>query len=54
MYVNNLLRKRGLKIYKNYFDFLSISSKFFIVRVFIVIKYSTTANQLSTEQSKFL
>ena len=46
MYVNNLLRKRGLKLYKKYFEFLSIPSKFFKVRVFRVIKYSTTANQL--------
>ena len=29
MYVNNLLRKRGLKLYKKYFDFLSIPLKFF-------------------------
>ena len=50
MYVNNLVRKRNLKLYKKYFEFLSISSKLFIVRVFIVIKYLTNANQLSTEQ----
>ena len=50
MYVNNLLRKKSLKLYKKYFEFLSIPSKFFIVRVFIVIKYLTTTNQLSTEQ----
>ena len=31
MYVNNLLRKRGLKLYKKiYFEFLSIPSKFFL------------------------
>ena len=49
MYVNNLLRKKGLKIYKKIFRSL-VDSLFFIVRVFIVIKYSTTANQLLTEE----
>ena len=28
MYVDNLLRKKGLKLYKKYFEFLSIPSKF--------------------------
>ena len=32
MYVNNLLRKGGLKLYKKYFEFLSIPSRFFIVK----------------------
>ena len=51
MYVDDLLREMGLKLYKKiYFEFLSIPSKFFAVRVFIVIKYLATANQLSTEQ----
>ena len=39
MYVNTLLRKRGLELYKKYFEVLSILLSFFIVRVFIVIKY---------------
>ena len=50
MYGNNLLRKRGLKLYKKKLEILSIPSQFFIVRAFIVIKYSTTTNQLPTER----
>ena len=51
MHVNNLLRKRGLKIYKkNISNFCRFLLNFFIVRVSIVTKYWTTANQLSTEQ----
>ena len=47
MYFNNPLRKRGLKLYKKIFRiFVDSFYVFFIVRVFIVIKYSTTANQL--------
>ena len=42
--------KKGLETKKKpYFKFLSIPSKFFC-RVFIVIKYLTTTNELSTEQ----
>ena len=38
MCANNLLRKMGLKLHKKkYFEFSSIPSSFFIVRVFIVI-----------------
>ena len=48
-----LFWEKVLETYKTYFKFLSILSKFFIVRVFIVIKYLTTANQLLTEQQKF-
>ena len=33
MYIGNLLRKRGLKLYKKYFEFLSIPSWLFIIRV---------------------
>ena len=33
MNVNNP-RKKGLKLYKKYFEFLSIASKFFIVKSF--------------------
>ena len=47
--------EKGLEtLQKECFEFLSIPSTFFIVKVFIVIKYSTTANQLSTKQLKFL
>ena len=46
MYKCMLMRKKGLKLYKRYFEFLLIPSKFF----FVVIKYLTTAKQLSTEQ----
>ena len=43
--------KEAWNFTKKYFEFLSILSKFFfVVRVFIVIKYLTTENQLSTEQ----
>ena len=51
MYVNYLLKKRGLKLYKkNILNFCQFLLSLSIVRVFIVIKYSTTVNQLSTEQ----
>ena len=51
MYVNKLVRKGGLKLYKkNISKFCQFFLSFFIVRGFIVIKYSTTANQLSTKQ----
>ena len=50
MYDNNLLRKKSLKLYKKYSEFLSIPCKLFIVRVFTVIEYLTTANWLSIEQ----
>ena len=54
MYVNSLLRKRGLKLYKKkYFEFYRFLPSFFIVRIFKIIEYSKTANQLSTEQYKF-
>ena len=49
--INNLLRKRDLKLYKkNISNFCRFLLSFFIVRIFIVIKYSTTTCQLSTEQ----
>ena len=41
MYVDNLLRKKGLKLHKKYFEFLLIPSKFVIVRVFIVINLNS-------------
>ena len=51
MYVNNLLRNRGLKLdKKNISNFCLFLPSFFIDRVFKVIKYLTTINQLSTEQ----
>ena len=39
---------------KNISNFCRFLLSFFAGRVFIVIKYLTTANQLSTEQQKFL
>ena len=44
------VEKKGFETLQKIFRIFAISSEFFIVRVFIVIKYSTTANQLSTEQ----
>ena len=42
MYVNNLLRKRGLKLCKKIFRiFVDSFLVFLLLRVFIVIKYST-------------
>ena len=49
MYLNNLLSKRGLKLCKRYFEFLSIPSFHGSI-----IKYLTPENQWSTEQSRFL
>ena len=49
MYVNNLLRKKGLETLKKN-RILSIPSWFFTVKAFLVVNYSTAANQLSKEQ----
>ena len=55
MYVKNLLRKMDLKLCKKIFRMFVDSFKiFFVVRKFVVIKYLTTANQLSTEQKTIL
>ena len=51
MYVKNLLRKGGLEtLQKSISNFCQFLLSVFTVRVSIVIKYLTTANQLSTEQ----
>ena len=50
MYVNSLLRKGAWNFTKYVSNFYRVLLSFSIVRVFIVIKYSTTVNQLSTEQ----
>ena len=47
MYINNLLRKRGLKLYQNIFR-IFVDSFLFIGPI---IKYSTTTNQWSTKKT---
>ena len=49
MYINNLLRKRGLKLYKNISNFCRFLLNFFIVRVFLVL--NTRQPQISCQQN---